>query len=98
METTSEELLRYPDQVEELNDAIKDKLKITSNRVRRLEVEVYRLQATTQALREHISATAKTVTPGDIIPHPSEHGNVTHTTGDAKGNSEVLDYLNKHQK
>ena len=69
LETTSEELLRYLDQEDESHEAIKEKLKITSNRARRLKVEVYRLQATTQALREHISATAKVVTPSDIIPH-----------------------------
>ena len=91
LETTSEELLRYLDQGEEPHDAIKEKLKITSNRARRLKVEVYRLQATTQALREHISATAKVVTPCDTIPHSSAHGNVTQTTGDAKGDSEVID-------
>ena len=57
------ELLRYLNQVKELQYQVNDELEITRDRVQRLEVDVYRLQATTQALCKHISATANVVPP-----------------------------------
>ena len=47
--------------------------------MRHLEVEVYWLQATTQALREHIATTANVIPPQNIIPNRQEDANAIHT-------------------
>lgn len=72
-------LIRYLDKVNEYQNSIKDELEVTRDHVRHLEVEVYRLQATTQALREHVTSTANVISPQDIITNRQVDTNTTHT-------------------
>ena len=74
-----DELIRYLDKVNEYQNSINDELEITRDHVRHLEVEVYRLQATTQALREHIETTANIIPPLNIFQNCQEETNTTHT-------------------
>ena len=72
-------LIKYIDKVNEYQNSINDKLAVTRDHVRHLEVQVYRLQATMQALTEHITSTANVISPQDFIPTRQVNTNTTHT-------------------
>ena len=74
-----DELKRYLKRVEEYQYSINDELVVTREHVRHLEVEIYRLQATTQALRQHIEATANIIPPQIVIQNHRNTANTVHT-------------------
>ena len=82
-----DELNRYLDRIEEYQNSINDELEVTRDHVRHLEVEVYRLQATTQALQEHIATTANVIPQQNIISTRQEDANAVHTICTDNNNS-----------
>ena len=72
-------LIRYIDKVNEYQNSINDELATTRDHVRHLEAQVYRLQATMQALTEHITSTANVISPQDFIPTSQVNTNTTIT-------------------